>query len=49
MDIVAHALWAGIGVVALRRRRPMTPATVALTVAGAALPDVLQLLPIVGW
>jgi LexA-binding, inner membrane-associated putative hydrolase len=49
MDIVAHALWAGIGVAALRRRRPITPATAALTVAAAALPDVLQLLPIVGW
>ncbi len=49
MDIVAHALWAGIGVAVLRRRRPMTPAAVTLTVALAALPDVLQLLPVAAW
>ena len=49
MDIVAHALWAGIGVAALRRRRPVTLGVTALTVALAALPDVLHLLPIAGW
>ena len=49
MDIVAHALWASIGVVVLHRRRPVTPTTGVLTVALAALPDVLQLLPVVGW
>jgi LexA-binding, inner membrane-associated putative hydrolase len=49
MDIAAHALWAGIGVVALRRRRPITPATAVLAVALAVLPDVLQLLPVLGW
>ena len=49
MDIAAHALWAGIGVVALSRRRPINRATLAFTVAAAVLPDVLQLLPVVGW
>ena len=49
MDIVAHALWAGVGVMVLRRRRPITPAVAALTVALAVLPDVLHLLPIAGW
>ena len=50
MDILAHSLWAGIGVAVLCRSRPITPRTAAATVALAALPDVLQLLPILaGW
>ena len=49
MDILAHALWAGAGVTLARRRWPQKPATVTATVALAALPDVLHLLPIVGW
>ena len=49
MDILAHSLWAGIGVAVLRRRRPIAPGTAAATVALAALPDVLQLLPILAW
>lgn len=49
MDILAHALWAGAGMAAARRRRPIAGRTVALTAALAALPDVLHLLPIVGW
>ena len=49
MDILAHSLWAGAGVALLRRRRPMAARTVALTMALAALPDLLHLLPIVGW
>ena len=49
MDILAHTLWAGAGVALLRRRTRVTPRTVALTLGLAALPDLLHLLPIVGW
>jgi hypothetical protein len=49
MDIFAHALWAGAGVTLLRRRGPVVPRTVALTLGLAALPDLLHLMPIVGW
>ena len=49
MDIVAHALWAGAGMTLARRHWPISPRTVAATVGLAALPDVLHLLPIIGW
>lgn len=49
MDILAHTLWAGAGFTLLRRRVPVAPRDVALTVALAALPDLLHLLPIAGW
>ena len=49
MDILAHSLWAGIGVALLRRHRPIAPGTAAATVALAALPDVVQMLPILAW
>ncbi len=50
MDIFAHALWAGAGVVLARRRWPrITPRTVALTMTLAAVPDLFHLLPIIGW
>ena len=49
MDIFAHALWAGAGIAAARRRGFISTRTVAATVTLAALPDVVQLLPIVGW
>ena len=49
MDIVAHSLWAGIGVALLRRHRPVAAGTAAATVALAALPDAVQLLPILAW
>jgi hypothetical protein len=49
MDIVAHTLWAGIGVALLRRRRPVPARTAAATMVMAALPDVMHLLPIVFW
>jgi hypothetical protein len=49
MDILAHALWAGVGITLVRRRRPVAPHTVPLTIGLAALPDVLHLLPIIGW
>lgn len=46
MDIVAHGLWVGIGLVAAGRRRGTAPRTVALTIGMAVLPDVAQLLPL---
>lgn len=49
MDIVAHMLWAGAGTVLATRRSSMTRRTVVATVALAALPDVLQFVPVMGW
>ena len=49
MDIVAHTLWAGVGMALLRRRLPIPTRTVVATLGLAALPDVLHLLPIVAW
>jgi hypothetical protein len=49
MDILAHTLWAGAGVALAGRRWPITPRVAALTVALAALPDILHLAPLVGW
>lgn len=49
MDIIAHTLWAGAFVTVARRCRPIAPRAVAATVGLAALPDVLHLLPIMGW
>lgn len=49
MDMVAHTLWAGAGVVLAQRRWPIPPRTAALTLLLAALPDVLHMLPLVGW
>jgi hypothetical protein len=50
MDIVAHTLWAGLGAAWLaRRRRDITRKTVAATMALAALPDVIQMLPVLAW
>ena len=63
MDIAAHALWAGAGILLARRLwvdraaanaapdqpRRKTARTVALTMAMAALPDLIHLLPLMGW
>ncbi len=49
MDILAHTLWAGLGVAVLRRRRPVAPRTVAATLGLATAPDALHLLPILAW
>lgn len=49
MDIVAHTLWAGAGMTALGHRSPLAPRSVGMAMALAALPDLLHLLPIVGW
>ena len=49
MDIVAHTLWVGTGLVLARRRWAIAPHTVTLTLALAALPDIPHLLPVIGW
>lgn len=49
MDILAHMLWAGTATALIARRRPVTRRTVAASVAMAALPDVMQFLPLLGW
>jgi hypothetical protein len=49
MDIFAHALWAGAGVLLARRRWNVPPRTAALVVALAVTPDLPHLLPILGW
>ena len=49
MDIVAHTLWAAAGVAVLHRRQAVSGHTVVATLALAALPDVLHLVPIAGW
>jgi hypothetical protein len=48
MDIVAHGLWVGIGVALARRRWPITRREAAATVALAIVPDLAQLLPLLG-
>ena len=49
MDILAHTLWAGAGATMLGRRRPIAPATVVATMTAAALPDIVQMLPVLAW
>jgi hypothetical protein len=49
MDILAHTLWAGAGAVLIHRRRRLSRSTVAATLGLAALPDLLQLLPLASW
>ena len=49
MDIVAHALWAGVAVDCVRRRVAVSRSAAITTIALAVAPDVLQLLPMLGW
>lgn len=49
MDILAHTLWAGTGVAIWRRHASIAPHTAVFTLALAALPDLLHVLPILGW
>lgn len=49
MDIVAHSLWAGVGIVVAARRWPVSANQARTTVALAALPDIGQLIPIAMW
>ncbi|MCW5661887.1 MAG: metal-dependent hydrolase [Burkholderiaceae bacterium] len=48
MDILAHGLWAGLGATFARRYRPVPARTAAAVVALAVLPDLAQLLPLLG-
>jgi LexA-binding, inner membrane-associated putative hydrolase len=49
MDILAHALWAGVGTTLASRRIPISrPAAVAI-VGLAVLPDIIHLLPLLTW
>ena len=49
MDVFAHALWAGAGVMLAQRRWAVTSRTATATVSLAVAPDIPHLLPIVGW
>ena len=49
MDIVAHTLWAGLGAAWVARHRHVSRTTAAATMAAAALPDVIQMLPVLAW
>ena len=48
MDIVAHGLWAGLGVAAVAERRAVSRCAALATVGLAMMPDLAQLLPLVG-
>ena len=53
MDTLAHALWAGLGLAAARRRVAVAPGVAAATVGLAVLPDLAHLVPLLaaggGW
>lgn len=49
MDILAHGLWAGAGMAWAQRRWRLSRRTMAATVAMAVLPDLVHLLPSLGW
>ena len=49
MDILAHGLWACVGLVWAQRRWHLKRRTVIATVGLAVLPDLVHLLPILAW
>src|SRR4051812_30786056 len=49
MDIFAHMLWAGAGAEVARRRWSVSRRQAAGAIAAAAMPDVLQSIPVVAW
>ena len=49
MDIVAHALWAGIGTSIYRDRRQLSRGQVATVIVATILPDVFHALPVAAW
>lgn len=49
MDLLAHALWAGVAGESLRRRGRLGARGTAVLVALAALPDLVQGLPVAAW
>jgi hypothetical protein len=48
VDIIAHGLWAGIGIGLARRRWPIRRKDAIAAVAFATLPDLAQLVPLLG-
>ena len=49
MDILAHTLWAGAGLALAKRHWPISAPTAITTIALAALPDLVHMLPITLW
>lgn len=49
MDILAHGLWAGAGLVALANAGPVHKPTLAWAVTLAVVPDVVHTLPVAAW
>ncbi|MEN9539384.1 MAG: hypothetical protein RLZZ126_1619 [Pseudomonadota bacterium] len=49
MDILAHALWTGVGLVAWHRKRVVSRQAASLTVSLAVLPDLVHMLPVTLW
>lgn len=49
MDILAHGLWASVGVAAANGRWAIAPRAAVVTVALAVLPDLGHMLPMWGW
>jgi len=49
MDIIAHGLWAGLGVRWLTRRAPVSTGLAATSIGLSMLPDVVHMLPVGLW
>mgnify|MGYP001170067122 FL=1 len=49
MDILAHGLWAGLGVRWLARRQPVSTRLALASVGMSVLPDVAHLVPVAFW
>jgi len=49
MDIVAHGLWTGAGLVFARRHSAIATHTACATVAAAVVPDLVHALPLLTW
>ena len=49
MDLLAHALWTTVGVVALQRRLPIGSVAASAAVAASVLPDLVHGLPVLAW
>lgn len=49
MDILAHGIWAGLGLRWLARKKAAPRALVVASLVMAVLPDLVHLLPIIAW
>lgn len=49
MDLLAHALWAGVAGESLRRRGQLGPTGLSALIGLTVLPDVVQALPVAAW